>query len=512
MIILEISLFGRLHPLLVHLPIGILVGALILESWNLIRKQGLRCHGLIYLGAITALLSALMGLTLRTTENYSGILVDQHQWTGFVTVGLALITAVLYAIRTRLSNYLPYLGLLLSNVSVAISGHLGASLTHGEDYLSVALPWNQKSTVDPNFLTSFQPYEGSDSIPKDQLDQLNLEVRAIFAHNCYQCHSTAKRKGDLALDHKEGVFAGGEHGPVFVEGKASESEIIRRLRLPRSHEEAMPGKGKALEENEIALIEFWINKGAHWADDTLKIFREAEMALTKPEIPAAPASLDHPIDRFVHSYFLKKQIKWPQLIDDRQFIRRAYLDILGLLPTPDEVEEFQNSTNPEKRTLLVKTLLDDKENYTLHWLSFWNDLLRNDYSGTGYITGGRKQISEWLYDAIYERKPYNDMVSELINPNPASEGFIKGIQWRGVVNASQRTELQAAQNISQSLLGINLKCASCHNSFINNLTLDQAYGFANIFAQTPLEINRCDKPTGRMAKTAFLVSGIRRGG
>ena len=125
-----------------------------------------------------------------------------------------------------------------------------------------------------------------------------------------------------------------------------------------------------------------------------------------------------------------------------------------------------------------------------------------------FITGGRKQITDWLYRSLLEEKPYDQMAKELINPSPESEGFIKGIQWRGEVNASQRTEIQAAQNISQSLLGLNLKCASCHNSFINNLTLDQAYAFANIFAEEPLEVYRCDKPTGRMAQTGFLYPSL----
>ena len=96
------------------------------------------------------------------------------------------------------------------------------------------------------------------------------------------------------------------------------------------------------------------------------------------------------------------------------------------------------------------------------------------------------------------------MVRELINPEKESRGFIKGIEWRGLVNSSQRTEMQAAQNISQSLLGLNLKCASCHDSFVSNLTLDQAYDFANVFADSTLEIHRCDKPTGRMSQTAFI--------
>jgi hypothetical protein len=135
-------------------------------------------------------------------------------------------------------------------------------------------------------------------------------------------------------------------------------------------------------------------------------------------------------------------------------------------------------------------------------------LLRNDYSGTGFITGGRKQITDWLYNTLLENKPYDQMVTELTNPTEASEGFIRGIEWRGVVNASQTTEMQAAQNIGQSLMGLNLKCASCHNSFVSNLTLDQAYGFANVFSDTTLELYRCDKPTGRMAKVQFIYSEL----
>ena len=100
--------------------------------------------------------------------------------------------------------------------------------------------------------------------------------------------------------------------------------------------------------------------------------------------------------------------------------------------------------------------------------------------------------------------PYDEFVRELIRPVPGSEGFIKGIVWRGVVNASQRKEMQAAQVISQVFLGTNLKCASCHDSFINQWKLDEAYGLANVFADAPLEINRCDKPTGRLASTSFL--------
>src|SRR5207344_956209 len=98
----------------------------------------------------------------------------------------------------------------------------------------------------------------------------------------------------------------------------------------------------------------------------------------------------------------------------------------------------------------------------------------------------------------------DQFVHELISPVPGSEGFTGGITWRGVVNASQRREMQAAQNIGQVFLGTNLKCASCHDSFVNHWLLADAYGLANVFADKPLEIYRCDKPTGEIADVRFI--------
>src|SRR5204863_7428827 len=197
-------------------------------------------------------------------------------------------------------------------------------------------------------------------------------------------------------------------------------------------------------------------------------------------------------------------IKWRRPISDRAYARRVYLDAIGLLPTPGELEAFVADPRPGKREQLVKRLLAENRRYAEHWLTFWNDALRNDYRGTGYIDGGRKQITDWLYSALATNMPYNEFVRELIDPVPGSEGFSGGIVWRGVVNASQTPQMQAAQNISQVFMGVNLKCASCHDSFINDWTLADAYGLAGIYSDTPLEMVHCDKPTGKFATMRFL--------
>jgi hypothetical protein len=137
-------------------------------------------------------------------------------------------------------------------------------------------------------------------------------------------------------------------------------------------------------------------------------------------------------------------------------------------------------------------------------LTFWNDLLRNDYQGTGFITGGRKQITPWLYRSLLDNKPYDVFVRELVAPGPDADGFIRGIRWRGDVSAGQTQEIQFAQNVAQAFLGINLKCASCHDSFIDRWKLTDAYGMAAIYATGPLAIHRCDKPTGQKATPAWL--------
>src|SRR5438445_461222 len=116
----------------------------------------------------------------------------------------------------------------------------------------------------------------------------------------------------------------------------------------------------------------------------------------------------------------------------------------------------------------------------------------------------RTQITGWLYTALATNMPYDRFVSQLVDPTPEAEGFTKGIVWRGTVNASQTPQMQAAQNVSQVFMGVNLKCASCHNSFINNWKLADSYGMAGIFADGPLEMVRCDRQTGEIAPIKFI--------
>ncbi len=330
------------------------------------------------------------------------------------------------------------------------------------------------------------------------------EVLPILKENCAKCHTNGKYKGGLSLDTREALL---ESDAIEV-GKAGESLFIEVL-TAEDPDDRMPHDADPLPADKIAILTKWVNEGVVWEPGFT--FREKTwkppLAHRKPELPAgAPGG--NPIDRISQAYFTGNKVQPPEPISDYRFLRRVSLDLIGLLPSAKEVSQFEASASTSKRKDKIREILERETDYADHWMTFWNDLLRNDYAGTGFIDGGRKQITGWLYQSLKENKPYDRFVRELMNPTSESEGFIKGIKWRGDVNASQVPEIQFAQNVSQVFFGENMKCASCHDSFINDWKLEDAYGMAAIIAGKPLEMYRCDKPTGKKMDARFLFDEL----
>jgi mono/diheme cytochrome c family protein len=334
------------------------------------------------------------------------------------------------------------------------------------------------------------------------------DIQPIFEASCVQCHARGKDKGGFSLQTKADFLEGGDTGTPAVAGKSAESLIID-LVSGLDPESVMPKKGKKLTPEQVGLVRAWIDQGMAWPDQITFFKHEPANLRAHPEIqPPANPKFANPLDRYVDRYFAQKKIAWPQPVNDRAYARRVWLDAIGLLPPADELEAFVADAAPDKRERLVQRLLGDSQRYAEHWLTFWNDLLRNDYRGTGYIDGGRKPITPWLYSALVHNLPYDKFVAELVNPGAEAEGFTRGILWRGAVNASMVPPMQAAQSVAQVFLGVNLKCASCHDSFINEYTLNDSYGLAAIYADGPLEIAECDKPTGHIGQVKFLYEEL----
>ena len=339
--------------------------------------------------------------------------------------------------------------------------------------------------------------------PADHQIDFAKEIKPIFESSCINCHGHGRDKGGLKIDTRNTLLKGGDTGAAIIPGKSTDSLLIELVQ-GFDPDSQMPKKGKKLTPEQISLMRAWIDQGAKW-DDTITFGRPQpnNLIARRPEIPAGPKDAN-PIDRFLQPYFAAHNVKPAAPVSDRVYARRVYLDVIGLLPTPEQLNTFAADRHADKRQRLVRALLADNFNYAQNWMTFWNDALRNDYRGTGYIDGGRKQITSWLYAALATNMPYDHFVAQLIDPSPDSEGFTKGIVWRGAVNASQTPQMQTAQNISQVFMGVNLKCASCHDSFINDLTLADAYGLAGVYSDGALEMVHCDKPTGKKADLKFL--------
>lgn len=344
--------------------------------------------------------------------------------------------------------------------------------------------------------------------PVDHPIDFARDIQPIFEESCTQCHAHGKSKGVFSLETRDDFIYGGENGTPAEVGHSAESLVVAMISGLKP-DIVMPEKGKELTREQVAVFRAWIDQGMVWPDEIN--FFEVERSNLHPmelEDIAVPDDFTNPIDGFVDATFETHGVSWPELVDDRTFARRVWLDTVGLLPPPEALGEFLADDAADKRTRLVRKLLGNRQAYAEHWLTFWNDLLRNDYQGVGYIDGGRKPITDWLYTALAQNMPYDEFVAELIDPGMAAEGFTKGISWRGAVNASMLPPMQAAQGVAHVFLGVNLKCASCHDSFIDDYTLEDSYGLASVYAEGPLEIAECDKPTGNMSRVKFLYEEI----
>ncbi len=330
------------------------------------------------------------------------------------------------------------------------------------------------------------------------------DIQPVLTSKCLGCHSGANAQASLKLHTRSDLLQGGVSGSSIVPGDASSSLLVRKINGQQGMR--MPPSGAPLAPETIALIRNWIDQGARFDGVLGTIDRLAAMPPRNPPLP--PGDTSHPVDRFVDAYLRQHGIAPLAPIADHLFARRVYFDLIGMPPSPAELHRFLQSGSTEKRAALVDDLLARREAYSAHWMSFWNDLLRND-EGVIYH-GARKSITQWLHASLEANKPYDLMVRELLHPesNPAAEGYLTGVTWRGVVSASQTPPMQASQNAAQVFLGMNLKCAACHDSFVNRWKLADTFGLAAMFADEDLELVRCDIPTGRKAQARFPVDSL----
>ena len=173
------------------------------------------------------------------------------------------------------------------------------------------------------------------------------EIVPLLRENCAKCHTGQKKEGRLSLNTRESLLAGGELGAVVAVGKSERSELIKRV-MSDDPDERMPPKGPRLSAADIGRLKAWIDAGLPWETGfsfAPKVY-EPPLRPRRPELPAAVDARDNPVDRIIDAYLAQHRLPRPKPIDDATFARRVYLDIIGLLPKPEELQEFLDDEPP----------------------------------------------------------------------------------------------------------------------------------------------------------------------
>lgn len=255
---------GRFHPVVLHLPIGMLVWVLVREGLNFLskRSESTSSHTAMGFAAASAVIAALLGFLLyHSTPDYDRELAERHLYGGLAfscAAVAAYIIKVWVDVRQGTGTWLYRIVLLASAGMMAFTSHDGASLTHGKGYLTDYAP-------DPlrRFIGMKPRAEKKNENQNADLSAYAGIIMPILESKCYSCHNEEKQKGRYRMDQYDTLLAGGKEGEAIVSGKSAESNLIIRIELPESDEEHMPPEGKKdLKDHEIMLLKWWIDHGA----------------------------------------------------------------------------------------------------------------------------------------------------------------------------------------------------------------------------------------------------------
>lgn len=273
----QTELIGHLHPLIVHLPIGILIFAYLMMVLQQFRKIDMNAaiDLALLLGTISSVMACIAGWFLAQSGDYETEAIFKHQWTG-------ISTAVFGSLTYFLKNYRWILA-TATIICLTIAGHLGGNLTHGEGYLFSSQS-KTPITIDSTAIASFENTDTTQNTNQTLVRKSFVyrdKVVPILKTKCYNCHSASKKKGGLRLDTEVFIKKGGKNGQILLAGNPSKSTLFTHLILPEDDEKHMPPKGKTqLTKSEISAIHFWIKKGASFVEEIETISNQKPLEQT----------------------------------------------------------------------------------------------------------------------------------------------------------------------------------------------------------------------------------------
>lgn len=296
-----------------------------------------------------------------------------------------------------------------------------------------------------NFIAAKISSVSAQSAKKGSVDYFK-QVMPILEAKCTECHRGTKAKGGLRLDSLADALKGGKSDGAAIEpGKPDHSALIARITTD-DEDSIMPPKGKPLTKDEIALLTTWIKEGANW-----------------PEIQA-----DH--------------LTLTPLADDLTFLRRATIDTLGVVPSLEEIEAFQK--NPDRKAAIERLLADPR--WADNWMGYWQDVLAENPNMLNPTLNNTGPFRWWIYESLKDNKPMDLFVTELLR--------MKGSERlggpAGFGTASQNDVPMAAKGtiVSTAFLGVEMKCARCHDSPTHKSLQQDLFELAAMLGQKDIEV------------------------
>jgi hypothetical protein len=326
----------------------------------------------------------------------------------------------------------------------------------------------------------------------------NRDVRPILAETCFECHGpdNGARKAGLRLDLRESALKGGKSEvPAIVPGNPAKSELVRRIST-RDIDDAMPPakSGKKLSQSQVATLRTWIQQGAKW---------EGHWAFEKPVLPAVPqvrgakSEAGHPIDAFVRARLKVVKLKPSPEADRHTLIRRLSLDLIGLPPSPEEIDAFVSDARPDAYERLVDRLLASPH-FGERWGRHWLDLARYADSD-GYEKDGPRPHAwlyrDWVIDAVNRDLPFDQftleqLAGDLLPGATEAQRVATGFHRQTLINKEggvDQEEFRCKATVDRThttgavWLGLTVGCAECHTHKFDPITQREFYQFYAFF-------------------------------
>ncbi|HCU87784.1 MAG TPA: hypothetical protein DGP39_09660, partial [Verrucomicrobiales bacterium] len=345
----------------------------------------------------------------------------------------------------------------------------------------------------PSSLLAIDPEE----LPPPAKHEVDFEkeIWPIFKKHCVKCHGPEKQKSGYRIDVRELALEGGDMGENIVPGKGAESPLVHFM-SGLDEETVMPPEGDLLGDKTVGLIRAWIDQGADWPDGVggKVVDRMDHWAFKKITWPGSPRFMQ-PIDAFIKVRMEPKKLGFNSRADKRTLIRRLYLVMHGLPPTPAQLEAFLKDDKPGAFMRLVDRVLASPR-YGERWATHWLDLVRFGETH-GFETNRERNHAwpyrDWVIRALNEDKPYNQFVREQLAGDalgePLGTGFlvagphdiVKGQD--GKLNRMQRAnELDDIINTTGTVfLGLTTGCARCHDHKFDPISQNDYYALKGIF-------------------------------